>query len=82
MTPHKPVDCFFRLAGRRLVLRLAGARLLDVVDRERLREAWPAARRVDVLRAGMRQTVVPGPPPTGQADRRVPAVDRHLTRHD
>jgi len=48
--------------------RFAGARLRAAVDPERPRDDG----RVDVLRAGMRQTVIAQPARTGQADGRVP----------
>src|SRR4051812_48971603 len=66
-----PDDCFFRAAGRRLaVVRFAGRFLLAAVDPERPRE--DAGRRVGVVRAGMRRTVIASGAPARQAEARVP----------
>ena len=56
--PKRPGDFFFLAAGRRLAVeRFAGGRfLLAAVEPERPRE--DAGRRVDVVRAGMRRTVI------------------------
>jgi hypothetical protein len=75
MRTRPPEDCFFA-GGRRLPAadRLAGGRFRDAVDPdERLRED-AAGRRVGVVRAGMRQTVILEGPPTGQAEARVPRL--------
>jgi hypothetical protein len=59
-------------AGRRLAgVRFAGGRfLLAAVEPERPREG--AGRRVDVVRAGMRRTVIALGAPIGQVGGRVP----------
>ena len=64
-------ESFVRAGGRRLPDRLAAGRfLLAAVDPERLRV--DAGRRVDVVRAGMRRTVIGTEAVTGQAEHRVP----------
>jgi hypothetical protein len=58
--------------------RFAGGRfLLAAVEPERPpdREEDPAGRRVDVVRAGMRRTVIAFAAPIGQVDARVPLED-------
>jgi hypothetical protein len=70
MTRHRPPeDCFFRAGDRRFGERFAGAFLRDAVEPERLRV--DAGRRDDVVRAGMRRTVIRPEALNGQARRRV-----------
>ena len=75
MIPKSPEEFFFRAGGRRFVVRLAAGRfLLAAVDPERPRV--DAGRRFDVVRAGMRRTVIALRARFRQAGARVPPPAR------
>ena len=75
ITPQSPV---FSSAGQPAAGggALGGRPLAQAVDPERLRgAAYPAGRRLDVVRAGMRRTVIALGAPAPQAGARVPRRD-------